>query len=98
MSRELWVAGYPSFYGGADTELDHNIDLWRSVDIDVHLVPMHDSDPAMASLCEARGCHTHRYQPEIFADKIVISFCNGSFLEALSTIVERGRPRYVLWA
>jgi glycosyltransferase involved in cell wall biosynthesis len=98
MSRELWVAGYPSFYGGADTELDHNIDLWRSVDIDVHLVPMYESDPAMASLCDARGCHTHRYAPEIFADKIVVSFCNGSFLEALPTIVERGRPRSVLWA
>jgi hypothetical protein len=82
MSRELWVAGYPSSYGGADTELDHNIDLWRSLDFDVHLVPMHDTDPAMLSLCDARGSRTHRYAPEIFADEIVISFCNGSFLEA----------------
>jgi len=37
---EIWVAGYPSFVGGADTELDHNIDLWRMHNIDVNLVPM----------------------------------------------------------
>ena len=29
MPNQIWIAGYPSFYGGADTELDHNIDLWR---------------------------------------------------------------------
>ncbi|CAJ0858052.1 hypothetical protein AMST5_01081 [freshwater sediment metagenome] len=47
MAREIWVAGYPSVYGGADTELDHNIDLWRRFGIEVHLVPMPDADPAM---------------------------------------------------
>jgi len=29
-THELWVVGYPGLFGGADTELDHNIDLWRS--------------------------------------------------------------------
>ena len=39
MAKEIWVAGYPSLYGGADTELDHNIDLWRRFGVEVNLVP-----------------------------------------------------------
>jgi glycosyltransferase involved in cell wall biosynthesis len=98
IDRELWVAGYPSFYGGADTELDHNIDLWRQFDFSVHLVPMYNADPTMRSFCDARGCRTHKYAPGIFANKVVISFCNGEFLRQLPAIVAEGRPRCVLWA
>ena len=64
MPEEIWVAGYPSFYGGADTELDHNIDLWRRFGIAVHLVPMHGQDPTMTLRCDARGCQTHNYTPK----------------------------------
>jgi glycosyltransferase involved in cell wall biosynthesis len=98
MTHQLWVAGYPSFYGGADTELDHNIDLWREYDIDVNLVPMFGYDTHMRELCDARGCKTHEYSPDIFANKIVISFCNGEFLKELPNIVAHGRPKCVLWA
>ena len=98
MPNEIWVAGYPSFYGGADTELDHNIDLWRRFGIGVHLVPMHGQDPAMTLRCDARGCRTHSYTPDIFAGKIVISFCNGEFLKELPNIAAHGRPRSLLWA
>jgi glycosyltransferase involved in cell wall biosynthesis len=98
MIHEVWVAGYPSFYGGADMELDHNIDLWRRFDIEVHLVPMFGADAAMRQLCDERGCYTHDYAPGVFADKIVISFCNGEFLSELPKIAAGGRPRYLLWA
>jgi glycosyltransferase involved in cell wall biosynthesis len=98
MAHELWVAGYPSFYGGADTELDHNIDLWRRWGIAVHLVPMHGQNPATRRRCDARGCHTHSYTPTIFAGKVVISFCNGEFLNELPNIAAHGRPRCLLWA
>jgi hypothetical protein len=95
--REIWIAGYPSFFGGADTELDHNIDLWRSHSVEVHLVPMPGFDPAMKAHCDARGCVTHDYTPAIFKDKLVVSFCNGDFLAALPRIMESGRPRRVIW-
>jgi glycosyltransferase involved in cell wall biosynthesis len=98
MTDQLWVAGYPSFYGGADTELDHNIDLWRHYDIDVHLVPMFGIDKRMRELCDIRGCRTHEYSPDIFAGKVVISFCNGEFLKELPDIMVHGRPKCVLWA
>ena len=95
---EIWVAGYPSVFGGADTELDHNIDLWLAHSVAVHLVPLSSwCDPAMRTLCDARGCVTHAYEPGIFKDKFVVSFCNGEFLAALPEIVESGRPRRVVW-
>lgn len=97
MTKELWVAGYPSTVGGADTELDHNIDLWRRYGVEVHLVPLFGCDAKMQALCEARGCTTHQYHPAIFHDKIVVSFCNGEFLKKLPEIVEQGKPATVIW-
>lgn len=97
MPYEIWVGGYPSFLGGADTELDHNIDLWRMYDVDVHLVPMFGSDEKMIELCNQRGCVTHEYKPGIFKDKIVVSYCNGEFLKELPNIIASGAPRCVIW-
>lgn len=91
------MAGYPSFFGGADTELDHNIDLWRSFGVEVNLVPMFGCDPAMRDLCDGRGCVTHPYSPGLFRDKVLVSYCNGEFLRRLPEIVEAGRPRAVAW-
>lgn len=95
--KEIWVGGYPSFYGGADTELDHNIDLWLANGVEVNLVPMHGCDQKMREVCDARGCKTHKYEPGIFKDKIVCSFCNGNFLDALPQIYEKGKPAAVVW-
>ena len=96
-TRELWVAGFPSAYGGADTELDHQIDLWRARGVAVHLVPMFGCDEAARVSVLERGCQVHDFEPGIFRDKIVASFCNGGFLEALPSIVETGRPARVIW-
>lgn len=98
MKKEIWVAGYPSFYGGADTELMHQIDLWRSYDVDVNLVPMFICDEKMQANMEKIGCTTHHFHPGIFKDKIVASWCNGEFLKFLPKIYEHGKPAMVLWA
>jgi hypothetical protein len=97
MAPEVWVAGFPSSYGGADSELDHLIDLWREHDVAVHLVPMFGSTPASRSDALRRGCDIHEYRDDIFADRIVVSFCNGEFLAKLPQIVQKGRPRRVVW-
>lgn len=96
-TNELWVAGYPSSVGGADTELDHNIDLWCKQGVQVHLVPMFGVHAPMQALCEARGCQTHEYHPGVFRDKVVVSFCNGEFLARLPEIVAAGKPAAVVW-
>ncbi len=95
--RTVWVAGFPSRYGGADTELDHVIDLWRSAGIAVHLVPMFDATDEMVRSALARGCEVHPYQPDVFRDRTVVSYCNGEFLRLLPEIVEAGRPGRVIW-
>ena len=96
--QEIWIAGYPSFYGGADTELFHNILLWHKIGIVVNLVPISSIvDKKMRDTCDGLGCHTHEYKKDIFKDKIVLSFCNGSFLDELGDIVAYGKPKKIIW-
>jgi hypothetical protein len=96
-SREIWVAGYPGPYGGASTELDHQVDMWVSQGIEVHLVPDGEVDQAASASMAARGAWTHRYRADIFAGKAVVSFCNANFLKRLPSIFDAGRPRFVIW-
>jgi glycosyltransferase involved in cell wall biosynthesis len=97
MSREVWVAGFPSAYGGADTELDHLIDLLRDYDVDVNLVPMFGAEEAMKESAIARGCRIHAYSDDVFRGRTVLSYCNGHFLDKLPAIVGAGRPAQVVW-
>jgi hypothetical protein len=97
LKKELWIAGFSSFFGGADTELDHLTDLWRMYDVEVHFVPMFGCDPKMKALVLNRGCYVHDYKPDIFKDKIVGSWCNGEFLKHLPDIMEQGRPKCIIW-
>jgi glycosyltransferase involved in cell wall biosynthesis len=97
MRDEVWVAGFPSFYGGADTELDHLIDLFRAHDVAVNLVPMFGADDRMQESVLARGCIIHEYRDDVFQDRAVVSFCNGEFLRLLPQIMAAGRPARVVW-
>ncbi len=97
MAHEIWIAGFPSTYGGADTELDHQIDLFRHYDCAVHLVPMFGAEDAMRRSVVARGCKIHEYRDDIFQDRIVLSFCNGEFLARLPDIMAAGKPKRVVW-
>ncbi len=97
MAHEVWVAGFPSSYGGADTELDHLIDLLRAFGVEVHLVPMFGADPAARASALARGCAIHDYRSDVFRDRVVVSYCNGHFLDRLPAIVADGKPALVVW-
>jgi glycosyltransferase involved in cell wall biosynthesis len=96
-ASEIWIGGFPSAYGGADTELDHMIDLWLAHGIGVHLVPNVTPDPTHLASVVGRGCHAHQYHSSIFAGKIVVSYCNGEFLKRLPEICSNGRPACVVW-
>lgn len=95
--NDVWVAGYPSPVGGADTELWHQIKLWRSKGVGVNLVPIGGQHPGMRAEMNVRGCVTHNYRPDVFGGKIVVSFCNGEFLKQLPAIVHAGRPLRTVW-
>ena len=95
---EIWIAGAPSFVGGADTELYHQIILWRKNNIDVHIVPNKPDSilPSMVDLSHNIGCIIETYSPELFADKVVVSYCNGPALERLPEII-KFKPRAFIW-
>lgn len=95
---EVWVAGYPSKLGGADTELFHLVKLWRSKGVAVHLVPFYRPPLPILREMDDLGAFTHLYNPGVFAGKIVVSMCNRDFLAALPNIVKAGRPKTTLWA
>jgi glycosyltransferase involved in cell wall biosynthesis len=97
MTPDVWVAGFPSYYGGADTELDHLIDLFCSFDVNVNLVPMFGCDERMKRTVLERGCSVHAYRDDIFGGKTVVSFCNGQFLAKLPLIMQTAKPKKVIW-
>jgi hypothetical protein len=62
IDREVWIAGFPGYWGGADTELDHLVDLFRAHGIDMHFVPMFHADPSSVS-ATATSWHIYQRSP-----------------------------------
>jgi glycosyltransferase involved in cell wall biosynthesis len=96
--REIWVAGSPGRIGGADTELLHLCDLWKSQGIDVHVVPVGGMGDDARHECERSGWKVDPFTPDVFRDRLVVSLCNGEFLKRLPEIAAEGKPRAVVWA
>jgi len=88
MIDELCVIGHPSYLGGADTELDHQIWCWQKMGIKVHVChtwPVDDN--CLAMKLEERGCIYHNFRDWRSLEGLhCISFCNGEFLECLEHI------------
>lgn len=95
MIKQLCVIGHPSRLGGADTELDHQIRLWRTMGIDIyicHTGGFDDNCKRMRAEMEAIGCKY--FESRSWKDLVgfdVISFCNGQFLENLPEIKKYAR-------
>jgi glycosyltransferase involved in cell wall biosynthesis len=90
MIKELCVVGHPSKLGGADTELEHQIRLWREMGVDVYLCHTSGFDNRANIMKEQMlsiGC---KYIPskswKDLKDFHVISFCNGQFLANIEEI------------
>ncbi|MBL8848894.1 MAG: glycosyltransferase [Planctomycetaceae bacterium] len=90
---EICVVGFPSRVGGADTELDHQIHVWQSLGLRVHLVPTGPLDQHLQSLrMDERGCVVHApCDWNACRGRHVISYCNGEFLKHLRVIKDRAR-------
>jgi len=88
MSKDFYVVGYPSKVGGADTELDQQIDVWQKLGITVHLIHTQALDAnAKAMGMEKRGCIIHEPSDwKAINGGHVISYCNGRFLKHLPEI------------
>lgn len=88
MIKNLYVVGYPSRVGGADTELDHQIHCWQALGVEVHLVPTGPLDAnSLALRMDRRGCVVHApCDWSVCRGQHVISYCNGEFLSSLEQI------------
>jgi Glycosyl transferases group 1 len=89
----LFVYGFPSLYGGAGTELDHQILLWQSLGAQVHLIPS-DGDyidnPLLPHLMERRVViHELHDFSAIEPNAPVFGFCSLTFLENIDSIRSR---------
>ena len=92
----LFVCGYPSDIGGANTELWHTVKLWRRFGVDVTLIPTWKADATWRARLDAIGCRTCETNPDDLenvpglARRVVVSMCNTRFL----AVAERfRRPR-----
>lgn len=93
MIDAICVIGHPSRYGGADTELDHQITCWLAMGIEVHICHTGDVTSDLHSLkLEERGCIYHASRDWASLEGLhCISFCNGEFLENLPKIKQHAR-------
>ncbi|MEN6556876.1 MAG: glycosyltransferase family 4 protein [Thermoguttaceae bacterium] len=87
-ASSVFVSGYPSDVGGANTELWHTVRLWRRFGVEVVLIPTWRADPVWRGRLEAIGCRTVESNPDDLqnvpglAGAAVVSFCNTRFLAA----------------
>lgn len=99
----LFVIGYPSGYGGADTELWHVLKLWRAHRLEVTLIPTWSPPFGWRGPCDQIGVRTIELKgPEELPDvanlrgSTVVSFCNGDFLQNAATFRQLGCT--IVWA
>ena len=85
-NNRIFYAGFPNHVGGAGTECQHTIKLWRDHGIDVHLIPTWGAPAAdLRQLADEMGCTTHVVKPyelptiDGLAGSPVVSMCNVAF-------------------
>ena len=98
MQRKVTVLGMISNVGGAGTELEHTIKLWRHYGLDVHVIPTWDA-PTTADRqhVESLGATVHLLKPPQvaafdFGSGPAVGFCNPKFLNAVQWLRKAGAP------
>lgn len=95
-ASEVFVCGYPSDVGGANTELWHTVKLWRQHGLGVTLIPTWKADRAWQARLDEIGCRTVESNPDDLqnvpglAGQVVVSMCNTKFLAAAERFRELG--------
>lgn len=80
MLNEIAVIGYPSYCGGADTELLDQLRVWNMMGIRVHLIPTKDNKEERIDLSDY-NVEIHDYMDFKSCSGLhTLSFCNPAFL------------------
>ena len=90
MHKPIYVYGFPSLYGGAGTELHHQIGIWQKLVLDVHIIPTDAGfrwEPLYHEMISA-GVTVHEANQfsAIQKDAPIFGFCNAEFLDMLDEI------------
>jgi hypothetical protein len=93
--QRIFAHGFPGLYGGAATELHHQITVWRQMGLEVHLIPTdagYPKEPLYPEMLD-RGVHVHPpgEWDAVNAGDPVLGFCNAEFLNCLPEIHKRTR-------
>jgi len=88
--RRVFVYGFPGLYGGAGTELHHQILVWLNLGIEVHLIPTQEGcqqEPLYSEMLE-RGVKIHLANDfsVLQPGDPILGFCNAEFLNRLPEI------------
>jgi glycosyltransferase involved in cell wall biosynthesis len=89
MIKELCVIGHPSFLGGADTELLHQIKCWQQMGIKVYILHTGTITPYLNKMNMERDYGCKYLSPRQWNETNgfhCISFCNGEYLTNLKYI------------
>ena len=93
--QKIFVYGFPSLYGGAGTELHHQIMVWGKLGVEIHIIPTNPGYQQEALYAEMldRGVVVHAMNDwnAIEESDPVIGFCNAEFLDQLDAIYERSK-------
>lgn len=91
--KRLFVYGFPALYGGAGTELHHQIIAWGHMGVEVHIIPTNPGyrQEALYKEMIERGVTVHEMNDwgAIERGYPVLSFCNADFLKHLPEIHAR---------
>jgi glycosyltransferase involved in cell wall biosynthesis len=88
--KRIFVYGFPGKYGGAGTELHHQVIVWLHMGLDVNIIPSNPQfsfEPLFSEMIE-RGVKVHNCNDwsKIHEGDPIIGFCNSEFLESLPDI------------
>jgi glycosyltransferase involved in cell wall biosynthesis len=92
---KLFIVGHPGKYGGAGTELHHQIILWRKhMNIDVTIIPSHpgfENEPLRQEMLDlgVKYASKERDYSEVTQDDLVMNFCGKEFLADLPEIIKK---------
>lgn len=89
--KKLFIYGFPSLYGGAGTELHHQIYVWKQIqDLEIHIIPTMfgvENEPLYQEMLDL-GITIHK--PHAFhvmqPEDCLINFCSAMFLENIKHI------------
>jgi hypothetical protein len=95
MNQRVFAHGFPGKYGGASTELHHQIKLWLAMGVEVHIIPsqrQYQKEPLYAELVESGVIiHACNEWEVLTSEDVVMGFCNSEFLDHLPEIHARTR-------